>query len=96
MPVSLLLDSSSKVNAIHPIFVKELGLPIKSKNVEMQKIDGIMLDIYGIIVAVFSVTNKANWGRFFKQTFLVANVSPEVVFGILFLILSSADINFLD
>ena len=48
-----------------------------------------------MVVAAFSVENKANQIRFFKETFLVANVSPEVVFGILFLTLSGADIDFL-
>ena len=41
-----------------------------------------MLNIYRIIVTVFMVIDKANRVRFFKKTFLVANVSPEVVFMI--------------
>ena len=40
--------------------------------------------------------NKANQIRFFEETFLVANVSPEIVFEIFFLILSVADTDFLD
>ena len=31
----------------------------------------------------------------FEETFLVANVSPDMVFGMLFLTLSGADVNFL-
>ena len=54
-----------------------------------------MLNIFGIVVAAFSVTDKANQVRFFEETFLMANVSPEVVFGMPFLILSSADVDFL-
>ena len=42
------------------------------------------------------MTNNANWIRFFEKTFLVANVSPKVVFKMLFLTLSSANIDFLD
>ena len=64
-------------------------------DVGAQKIDGTTLDIYGMVIAAFSVTDKVNRVRFFKETFLVANVSPEVVFGILFLPLSGADVNFL-
>ena len=41
------------------------------------------------------MTDKANRVRFFEKIFLVANVSPEVVFGMLFLTLSGADVNFL-
>ena len=47
-----------------------------------------------MVVAAFSVENKANRVRFFEETFLVANVSPEVVLGMPFLILSGADIDF--
>ena len=91
----MLFDSSSKVNAIHPIFAKKLSLPIKPRNVGAQKIDGIMLDIVGMVFAAFSVTNKANQVRFFEKTFLVANIGPKVIFEMFFLTLSSADIDFL-
>ena len=94
--VHTMIDLESEVNAIYPTFVKKLGLPISSTDVEAQKIDSIMLYIYGILVAVFSITNKANRVRFFKETFLVANLTPKVVFGMLFLILSGIDIDFLD
>ena len=47
-----------------------------------------------MIVTAFSVTEKANRVRFFEETFLVVNVSLEVVFGMPFLTLSGADINF--
>ena len=49
-----------------------------------------------MVVAAFLVTDKANRVRFFEETFLVANVSPEVVLGMPFLTLSGADIDFLD
>ena len=93
MPILALFDSSSEINAIHSIFVQELRLSIRSTDVEVQKIDGTTLDTYKIIVAVVSVTNKANQVRFFEKTFLVANVSPKVVFGMFFLILSSINVN---
>ena len=41
-------------------------------------------------------TEKENRVKFFEETFLVANVSPEVVFGMPFLTFSSADVDFLD
>ena len=93
--VLALLDSGSKVNAIYLAFTKELGLPIRPTNIEVQKIDGTILEIYGIVVAAFLIKDKANQIRFFEEIFLVANVSLEVVFGMLFLILSSADVDFL-
>ena len=47
-----------------------------------------------MVVAAFSVEDKANRVRFFEETFLVANVSPEVVLGMLFLTLSGTDVDF--
>ena len=49
-----------------------------------------------MVVTAFSVGDKANRVRFFEETFLVANVSPEVVFELLFLTLSGANVDFLD
>ena len=92
--VQVLIDSRSEINAIHLTFAKQLGLPIRPIDVRAQKIDSITLDTYGIVVAVFSVEDKANQVRFFEETFLVANISPEVVLGILSLILNGADIDF--
>ena len=89
-----MIDSGSEVNAIHLSFAKQLGLPIRPTDVEAQKIDGTMLDTHGIVVAAFSVVNKANQVRFFEETFLVANVSPKVVLGIPFLTLSGANVDF--
>ena len=85
---------SSEVNAIYPIFAEKLGFVVRIINVSAQKIDGTTLETYGMVVAVFSMTDQANRVRFFEKTFLVANVSPDVVFGMSFLTLSSVDINF--
>ena len=93
--VSTFLDSGSEVNAVHLAFAKELGFPIRPTDVGAQKIDGTMLETYEMVVAALSVEDKANRVRFFEKTFLVANVSPEVVFEMLFLILSGADVDFL-
>ena len=93
--VQTLIDSGSEVNAIHPAFAKQLSLSIRLTNVGFQKIDGITLDIYEMVVATFSMEDKANWVRFFEETFLVANVSPEIVLGMLFFILSGIDVDFL-
>ena len=54
-----------------------------------------MLNIFGIVVTVFSIMGKANQVRFFEKTFLVANISLEVVFEMPFLILNDIDIDFL-
>ena len=53
-----------------------------------------MLDIFRIVFTVFSVTAKANNVRFFEETFLVAHISPKIVFEMSFLTLSDADVDF--
>ena len=92
--MSALLDSGNEVNAIYPTLIRKLGLPVRPTDVGAQKIDGTMLDTFGMVITAFSVTDKANRVRFFKETFLVANVSPEVVLGMPFLTLSGADVDF--
>ena len=92
--MSALFDSSSEVNAIHPALARKLGLPVRPTDVAAQKIDGTMLDTLEMVVTAFLVTDKANRVRFFEETFLVANVSLEIVLGMPFLTLSSADVDF--
>ena len=47
-----------------------------------------------MVVAAFSVIDKANQVKSFEKTFLVANVRPEGVFGMPFLTLNGADVDF--
>ena len=89
-----LIDLRNEVNAMHLSFAKQLGLPIRPIDVGAQKIDGTTLDNHGIVVVAFSLVDKVNRVRFFEETFLVANVSPKVVLGMPFLILSGADVDF--
>ena len=93
-PVSAYLDLGSKVNAMHPAFAEKLGLVVQTTNVGAQKIDATTLETYGMVVAAFSVTDQTDRVSFFEETFLVANVSPDVVFGMPFLTLSGADVDF--
>ena len=90
-----MIDSESEVNAIHPTFARQLGLFIRSTDIGTQKINNTILDIYEMVVTTFLIVNKANRVRFFEKIFLVANISLKIVFGMLFLALSSADIDFL-
>ena len=92
--MSALFDSDSEVNAMHPAFVERLGLVVRTTNVGAQKMDGTILETYKMVVAAFSVTDQADRVRFFEETFLVANFSPDMVLGMPFLTLSGADIDF--
>ena len=79
---------------MYPAFVERLGLVVRATNVSAQKIDGTTFETYGMVVVAFSVTDQADRVKFIEETFLVANVSPDVVLGMLFLTLNGADINF--
>ena len=92
--MSAFLGLGSKVNIMYPTFIKKLGLVIKSINISIQKIDDTIFKTYKIVVAVFSVINCINKIRFFKKIFLVANISLDVIFKILFLTLNGANIDF--
>ena len=93
--VLALFDLSSEVNTMHLAFVKRLGLVIQTINVGAQKINGTTFETYRMVVAAFLVTDQANKVKFFEEIFLVVNISPDVVFGMSFLTLSDADVNFL-
>ena len=61
-------------------------------NVSAQKIDGSSRATYGMIIAAFQVIDKLGCSPFFHETFLLANISIEVVLGMRFLTLSNADV----
>ena len=92
--VEALIDSGSEVNAMHPAYAAKLGLRVRETDVGAQKIDGSHLDTFGMVIAGFSVEDKLGKVRFFQETFLLANISLEVVLGMPFLTLSSVDIRF--
>ena len=79
---------------MHPVFAERLGLVVQTTHVSVQKIDGITLETYRIVVAAFSMADQADRIRFFEKTFLVANVSPDVVLEMPFFTLSGAEIDF--
>ena len=49
-----------------------------------------------MIVSTFSVPDNDSRKRFFKENFLLANVKPDIIFELLFLIMSNVNSNFLD
>ena len=60
MPMLALFDSGSGVNAIQLTFVQESELFIRQTDIRVQKIDGITLVTYRIVVAIFLVMDRAN------------------------------------
>ena len=93
-PILALLDSGSEVNALHPAFAEKLGLVMRATNINAQKIDGTTLKTYRMVIAAFLVTDQANRVKFFEETFLIANVSPDMILEMPFFTVSGADVNF--
>ena len=52
-----LFYSGSKVNVMYLAFAERLSLMVQTKNVSTQKIDGTIFETYGIVEAIFSVTD---------------------------------------
>ncbi len=89
-----LIDSSSKVNVITPAYAVELGLTTWKTSVGAQKIDGLPLETYSMALSWFSIQDSLKRVWFFEETFLLTDISIEIVLGMLFLSLSNANIEF--
>ncbi len=50
--------------------------------------------MYEMVVFIFFVSDKDGRERFFEESFLLADVKPDVVLGMLFLTMSNADVDF--
>ena len=92
--VLALLNSENEINAMTLAYLAHLGLKVRVTDVSMQKIDGSSLATYGMVIAAFQVVHKLGRSWFFQETFLLADISMEVVLGMPFLILSNADVQF--
>ena len=77
-------------------YASGLGLRVYRIDVGAQKIDGSILEIFGMVLASFQVEDKLGRIRFFPETFLLADISTEVVLGMFFFTFSNADIQFLE
>lgn len=75
-------------------FVIKLGFTPKLTNVGPQKINNSLLAIYGMVIAGFLFQNSHGKVWFFEKTFLLANISMEVVLKMTFFIFNNANIEF--
>ena len=60
-----LIDSGSKVNAIHSAYTTELGFRTKKIDVGIQKIDRFYLDTFEMVIADYLVKDKLGRVQFF-------------------------------
>lgn len=56
--VQALVDSGSEVNAMTSVYASKLGLVTRKTDVGAQKIDGLSLKTYRIVIAGFSLQDK--------------------------------------
>ena len=90
--VQTLIDSGSEVNAMTPTYASKLGLWVHRTDIRTQKIDGFTLKTFGMVLASFQVEDKFGRAWFFQKTFLLADISAEIVLGIPFLTFSNANV----
>lgn len=64
---------------MQPSFVKKLYFYIQKINVDIQKIDGSRFETFGMVVASFLIYDKNGKFQFFKETFLWADISMDIV-----------------
>ncbi len=75
-------------------FTLQLDLKTWKTNVRAQKIDGTTLKTYGMIIIIFSVLDKDSKVIFFKRSFLLVDIKPNIVLEMFFLTISNTNINF--
>ena len=90
--VGALIYSDSEINIMIPAYSAMLDLKIFSTAVRAQKIDRFLLKIFRIVIASFQIKDKLGRDWFFQETFLLANISMEMILRILFLTLGNEDI----
>ena len=92
--IQILIDLGSKVNVITLAYAKQLGLQVRKIDVEAQKIDGSLLQTFGMVIIGFQVEDKLGKAWFFQKSFLLAEISIEVGLRMLFLTFNNANIQF--
>ena len=94
--VQALIDSGSEINAMTSAYASRLGLRVYCIDIGAQKIDGSTLKIFGMVLASFQVEDKLRRARFFQKTFLLINISADIVLSMPFLTFSNANIQFVE
>ena len=65
---------------------------MRKTNIDTQRIDGFLLETYGIVIAAYYILNKLSYFQFFQETFLLANIGIKIVLGMLFPTLNNTDV----
>lgn len=77
-----------------PAYIAKLDFTTWKTSVGALKIDSLLLETYGMASARLILQDSLKKVKFFEETFLVGNISMEVILRIHFLYFSNADIKF--
>lgn len=89
-----MLNFGSEVNAMTSAYIAKLGFTPRITNIGTQKIDGSVLETYGMVPAEFSIYNKLNKAWFLEETFLLTDINMKMVLRTSFLFLSNENLQF--
>lgn len=76
------------------VYAFKLGFWVHRINVEAKKIDDSTLKMIRIVLASFELEKKLGKSTFFHKTFLLADISVEVVLMMFFLTFSNVELLF--
>lgn len=79
-----LIDSGREVNAMTTFFAFKLGFKLLNTNIRAQKIDGSTFKTFVLVLATFQIENKLEKTQFYKELFLLDDISLQVVLKMLF------------
>ena len=94
--IKALIDSGNEVNAMTLAYAPKLGLKVHHIDVGDQKIDSCPFKTFEIVLANFQVEDKLRRTWYFQETFLLADISTEIVLNMSFLTLSNANVQFVE
>lgn len=91
---SSLNQLSSMVNAIIPAYAAKQDLITRKTSIRVQKIDNLPLKTHSMASARFLLQDSVERVRFFEETYVLVNISMEIVLKIHFLALNNASFQF--
>lgn len=94
--VQAFIHLGHKVNTMNLTFAKKLGFSVQKTKFGLLKIDDSSFKTFRIVIIFFLINDKADRSRFFKEIFLIADISMNIALIMLFFTLSNAEINFLE
>ncbi len=76
------------------VYIAKLGLITQKTNLNTQKIDSSVLETNKMVIVGFLIQDRLEKILFFEETFLLANISIEMVLKMFFLTFSNINIRF--